>query len=91
VRLQYELGSIWLTLLVTRSNEGPSFGTHGEVSSIKLIKMGLAAQIEQYENTNTQFHPMIPSATVKGPDIEPVITDTLRPMIPTSPTPRSSR
>src|SRR4051794_20923354 len=38
-----------------------------------------------------QFHPMIPSATVKGPDVELVITETLRPMIPTSPTPRSSR
>jgi hypothetical protein len=33
---------------------------------------------------------MMPSATVKGPFVEPVITDTLRPMMPASPTPRSN-
>jgi hypothetical protein len=42
------------------------------------------------ENKAPQFHPMIPSASIKGSCIEPAITDTLRPMIPASPTPKCS-
>jgi hypothetical protein len=34
---------------------------------------------------------MMPSATVKGPDMELVMTVTLRPIIPTSLTPKSNR
>jgi hypothetical protein len=33
---------------------------------------------------------MMPSATVKGPDVELVMTDTLRPIMPTSLTPKSN-
>ena|SRR5690242_5172052 len=39
---------------------------------------------------SSQFHPIIPSAIVNGPVVDPVMTDTLRPMIPESPTPKSS-
>ena len=38
-----------------------------------------------------QFHPMMPSATAIDPFIDLAITETLRPMIPESPTPRSRR
>jgi len=40
---------------------------------------------------HVQFHPMMPSATAIDPFIDLAITETLRPMIPESPTPRSRR
>lgn len=39
----------------------------------------------------SQFHPTIPSATVKGPRVDPVITETRLPIMPVLPTTRSSR
>ena len=68
----------------------------------KLINILSLEPVQKYEKRQSkdatkdqlsekyQFHPMIPSATVKGYCVEPVNTEILRPIMPVSPTARSS-
>ena len=56
----------------------------------KYDKRQIKDAIKDQWPENNQFHPMIPSATVKGYWVEPVNTEILRPIMPVSPTARSN-
>ncbi len=55
-----------------------------------MLENATARMLRKGDSQNNQFHPIMPSATVNGSCVEPVMTEMRRPMIPVSPTAKSS-